>query len=233
MVNLGVNESKISIVIPLFNEEKRISLSLEYLKELYSQNPFELIFVDDGSSDGTLDILDRNKGFPYRVISYSPNRGKGFAVRTGILQSSGDIVLFMDGDLAISPEYIPEFAAKLKQGYDLVIASKIRSDSKNFIRKFASRLFNLLTRSVLDLTYKDTQGGFKMFSNSAARTLFLPLKETGFAFDVELLHRARLEGLKVFEFPVEWREDVRNSRVRVFKDSLIMFFKILKIRKYR
>src|SRR5215208_999376 len=172
----SIPESTISLIIPIFNQAAKISYSLKKIKqavELAFSN-YALIVVNDGSTDDTLTIL---KGVAMtdehvHVISYTPNRGKGYAVRQGVLHSHGDAVIFLDGDLDISPHLIRDYVEKLGTS-DLVIASKRHPESSVTIprsRAFLSRAFHLLIKLTIGIAQADTQAGFKVGKGDIMRT---------------------------------------------------------------
>ena len=210
---IPVREARISLIIPIFNQGGKISYSLEKIKqaiELAFTN-YELIVVNDGSTDNTLAILRdiARTDEHVHIISYTPNRGKGYAVKQGVLYSHGDAVIFLDGDLDISPDLIKDYVERLST-CDLVIASKRHPDSVVRIprsRAFLSRAFNLLIKLTLDVAQTDTQAGFKVGKGEMMRTIFRNVSVNRYAFDVELLTIASILHLKVQEMPVIMKID--------------------------
>lgn len=226
----------ISIIIPVFNQQKKISFSLEKIKQAVELafSDYELIVVNDGSTDNTLTIL---KGITptdprIRVLSYTPNRGKGYAVRQGVLHSKGEAVIFLDGDLDISPDSIRDYVERLSI-CDLVIASKRHPESSVTIprsRAFLSRAFNLLIRVATGIPQKDTQAGFKVGDGEIMRTIFRNISIKRYAFDVELFTIASILRLKVQEMPVIMKIDRKFST----KEIVNMFIDVARIcYKYR
>jgi dolichol-phosphate mannosyltransferase len=226
----------ISVIVPVFNQQSRIYYSLKKIKQAVESafSQYELIVVNDGSTDKTLTIL---KCIAFtdehiRVLSYAPNRGKGYAVRQGILHSHGDAVLFLDGDLNISPDSIKDYIEKLST-YDLVIASKRHPESSVTIpksRAFLSRAFNLLVKMAIGIPQKDTQVGFKVGNGEIMRTIFRNVSVHRYAFDVELLTIASIMHLKVQEMPVI----VKIDRIFNIKEIVKMFVDVAQISyKYR
>jgi dolichol-phosphate mannosyltransferase len=203
-------QHQISVVIPVYNQEKEISDLLSRIRGTLNPvfSSYELIVVDDGSTDSTLESIRKEEEKPssnLRVISYSPNRGKGYAVREGILQSTGALVLFIDGDLEISPAALKAYINEI-QNYDLVIASKVHPLSKckaPISRRLLSRAFNLLARVSVGIRYKDTQSGMKGGKGEILRAIFETMLVRRFAFDVELLVVSDLFHLSVKEMPTE------------------------------
>jgi dolichol-phosphate mannosyltransferase len=203
-------EPQISVIIPVYNQEKEITQLVSKIKDtLYMTfSKFEILIVDDGSTDNTLQCLreeEEKSNSLLRVISYTPNRGKGYAVREGVSQSSGNLVLFIDGDLEISPEAINAYLNEVKN-YDLVIASKVHPLSTLRApqsRKFLSRAFNLLVRASVGLRFKDTQSGMKVGRGEVLRAIFRAMLVERYAFDVEMLVVAGLFNLTIKEMPTE------------------------------
>ena len=234
--HLSFPESTISIIIPIFNQAKKITYSLEKIRqavELTFTN-YELIVVNDGSTDDTLNTLKdiAREDEHVRVISYTPNRGKGYAVRQGVLQSQGDAVILLDGDLDISPDLIKDYVEKLSTS-DLVIASKKHPESNVRIprsRAFLSRAFNLLIKMAIGIDQTDTQAGFKVGKGDIMRKIFSNVSVNRYAFDVEFLAIASVLHLKVQEMPVIMKID-RKFKI---KEIVNMFLDVTRIwYKYR
>jgi dolichol-phosphate mannosyltransferase len=221
----------ISIIVPVFNQQGKISYSLKKIKQAVESafSDYELIVVNDGSTDNTLTIL---KGITIadqhvRVLSYTPNRGKGYAVRQGVLNSHGDAVVLLDGDLDISPDLIKDYVQRLSTS-DLVIASKRHPKSSVIIpksRAFLSRAFNILIRAAIGIPQKDTQAGFKVGNGGIMRAIFRNLSVNRYAFDVELFTIASLLHLKVQEMPVIMKIDRRFNA----KEIVNMFMDVTRI----
>lgn len=208
VVATGESQFNISVVIPVYNQEMKISMAIARIREVLSSIflNYELIIVDDGSQDNTLDVLKKEKkSDPHlSIISYVSNRGKGHAVRKGVLQSSGNIVIFMDGDLEISPKAIKDYINELKN-YHLVIGSKAHPLSEINVptsRRFLSKTFHLLVRAALGIKLKDTQSGLKAGNGEALRKMFRTMLVNRFAFDVELLTIATFLNLSIKEMPI-------------------------------
>ena len=239
---IPVREARISLIIPIFNQGEKISYSLEKIKqavELAFSN-YELIVVNDGSTDNTLAILRdiARTDEHVHIISYTPNRGKGYAVKQGVLYSHGDAVIFLDGDLDISPDLIKDYVERLTT-CDLVIASKRHPDSVVRIprsRAFLSRAFNLLIKLTLDVAQTDTQAGFKVGKGEMMRTIFRNVSVNRYAFDVELLTIASILHLKVQEMPVIMRIDRKfkiKEIVNMFLDVTRIWYKYRIARRYQ
>ena len=219
-------KTHISVVIPVHNQEKTISVLLSRIKEILNSTlrSYEIVVVDDGSFDNTFRVLQKEEKLDssMTVISYIPNRGKGYAVKTGVMQSSGNLVLFADGDLDISHDKIKDYITEL-ENCDLVIASKMHPQSKvkaPLSRKFLSRVFNSLVRLSIGLKVKDTQSGLKAGKGAALRTIFRIMLVKRYAFDVELLTIASALNLKIKEMPVEINLD-HNFKVQDIAKMLL------------
>ena len=228
----------LSLVIPTYNESKIIVSAIEkalayFLKQGYD---FEIIIVDDGSADNTKELVSNlAKSCPsIKLISNGHNKGKGFSVRSGVLSSLGNYVLFSDADLSTPIEELNKLMLYFSQGYDVVIGSRALKESniilkQSWLRQSMGKVFNLLVRLLRLADVKDTQCGFKCFSGDAARKIFKLQRFDGFCFDVEVLYIAKLLGYKVKDVPVVWVNRV-DSRVGIVKDSLKMFLDLFKIR---
>lgn len=229
----------LSVVIPAFNEERRLLATLraaeEYLRR--SNRRSELIVIDDGSTDATAEVVDDliAKGMKLHLLRHPQNLGKGAAVRTGMLAATGDLVLFTDADLSTPIADLEPLVQALKDGADVAIGSRAIDRSMVLIhqplaREAMGRVFNLLVQAVLLPGLHDTQCGFKAFRRSAAHDLFGDVTSRGFEFDVEVLYRARRRGLEIREIPVHWRNSP-DTRVSPIKDSVRMFTALFRIRR--
>jgi glycosyltransferase involved in cell wall biosynthesis len=224
--------ARLSIVIPAYRERARLGSTLDAVLQHTAAADAELIVVDDGSDDGTADIAETALADrpDCRVIRLSRNLGKGAAVRAGVLESSGDVVVFMDADLASDLECLKALVVAVDDA-DIAVGSRTVTDSATIggtrRRALMARVFNGMARPVMRLPIRDTQCGFKAFRRDAALRVFHQSKANRFAFDVELLTIARALGMKVVEVPVTWRA-VEGTRVR-FVDPLQMSADILRI----
>ncbi|MFN3202859.1 MAG: dolichyl-phosphate beta-glucosyltransferase [Bradymonadia bacterium] len=230
-------DQTLSIVIPAYNEAARIGVSLRNtLDYLDAHVPsHEVIVVDDGSSDETAEVVaGMFQGKPHlRVIRYTPNRGKGHAVRTGMLSARGDYVVFTDADGSTPIEEVEKLLFHLQRGADMVMGSRGLPESEirqrqHIAREMMGRTFNLILRSTVMGGFKDTQCGFKGFTAEAASALFGAAQIDGFAFDVELLLLAK-ERFIVKEVPVVWY-NAPHSRVSPIKDSAKMLRDVARVR---
>lgn len=232
----------LSIVIPAYNEAERLGESLKtiisYLRN--SRTDAEIIVVDDGSSDNTVQIAEeifaQTPEIRARAIRYEPNRGKGFAVRTGLAAASGEIALFSDADLSTPIEELIKLIEPIQAGeVDVTFGS--RALDRNLIgthqpwrREQGGKVFNLVVRTLTGLRFWDTQCGFKAFRMSLFRPLLSVMKIDRFGFDVEFLYAANLAGLRLKEIPVRWNH-CEGTKVSVLRDSQRMFNEVRQIRK--
>lgn len=234
---------EISVVIPCYKEAEVIVANIltvhDYLLERFERH--EIIIVTDGSPDGTPDIVEKLKkdrpDIPLTHIRFETNRGKGAAVKAGVLKSKDNPVLFIDADLTIPIDELDEFMSVLNQSEsDIVIASRLAPGARleepsPWYRVLTARGFHLLQILILGgFEFSDTQCGFKLFSRPVARDLFEKITIKRFAFDAELLFIARKRQYRVAILPVFIRKDTRNTNVRVFHDSINMLFALLRIR---
>ena len=228
----------ISIVIPAFNESLRISRALvstiDYLK---NQNfDSEIIVVNDGSTDNTSDEVKKFNGSfkDLKLIEYTHNKGKGYAVKSGMLSAEGKYRFFMDADYAVPIEYLG-FMIKEIENYDIIIASRgltqsIKETHQNFVREKLAILFGKIQKIVLKLPISDTQCGFKLFTENAAEALFKLIKLDCSLFDAELLYIAYVKKMKIKEYPVRWKHDNETRLPIGFVRSLDLLIKLFKIR---
>ncbi len=212
-----------SVVIPAFNEEKTVEAAVLEISRVFRGlgKMFEVIVVDDGSSDRTADIVETlvgaRRAVPLRLIKHQFNLGKGAAVKTGVLAAQGEWIVFLDCDLATHPSEI-EKALPLLGSCDVVIGSRRVAgadiaERQPVHRHWLGRIFNLGIRIYLKLPFHDTQCGFKLFHRRTI-PLFENLESLGWAFDVELLCRALRCGYRIKEIPVTWRNGP-ESRVKL------------------
>lgn len=232
-----LNSPALSVVVPAFNEAERIGSTLERIVGYYRERdlPFEVLVVDDGSTDATVRVA-RKAGGVVRVLEQGCNRGKGAAVRRGVFESRGQTILFSDADLSTPIEQWEPMRAILDEGYPIVIGSRALVDSRIEIRQpwYRERMgktFNWILRRLLPLEIEDTQCGFKLFERAAGRELFGRARVDGFAFDAEILFLAKRLGYRVGELPVPWFDSV-PSRVHAIWHSAQMLKDMLRIRLF-
>jgi dolichyl-phosphate beta-glucosyltransferase len=230
----------ISLVIPAYNEAHRLESSVRALREFlaYSQHPYEVILVVEQSTDGTLELARQlTEGqAAFRVIGNPDHRGKGHAVRTGMLAATGDIAFFMDTDLSTPLPEIERFLAHFaaNPGADILIGNRQHAQSailkrQSLLRRKMGQTFNTILRMIARIRVKDTQCGFKAFRRPAREAIFSRQKIEGFAFDVELLILAERLGFSVADLPVEWH-NAEGSKVHIIRDSWRMLRDAVRIR---
>ncbi|HIJ55867.1 MAG TPA: glycosyltransferase family 2 protein [Deltaproteobacteria bacterium] len=233
----------LSVIIPAYNEEDRIVPTIEntisYLNRQHYES--EIIVVSDGSTDNTKTVVDKDfsrKGrVSLHVLEYQPNRGKGYAVRYGMMRGRGDILMFMDADYSVPINYVEHGAALIQEGADIAIGSRVLSDSKviahqNIFREMSAKIYTFIQNRYLGISFKDTQCGFKLFKAASAKTVFQDQKLHSVIFDPEILYLAKRRHMQVTEFPVQWHH-VENSRI-VYDNlgkMLFIFKELFRIRR--
>lgn len=229
----------VSIIIPAYNEKFRLPMTLEkVLAYLEKQDwSWEVVLADDGSTDGTPDLIEQQ--FPRcRVLRADRNRGKGAAVRRGMLGARGKLRLFTDADLSTPIEELDGMIGAMRAGNDdLVIASRALPESQLVVRQpwwreLSGRIFNAIAQPLSGLPLVDTQCGFKLFRAAAADFLFARQRSEGWAFDVEVLMLAQLFGFAVREYPVRWINS-EASKVSLLRAAPRMIGDILVFRWWR
>jgi dolichyl-phosphate beta-glucosyltransferase len=236
------NMPLLSIVIPAYNEEQRLGKTLAETFDYLAAQDYtsEIIVVDDGSQDRTVEIAN---GFQTRarektkliVLQNPGNRGKGYAVRNGMMHANGEIHLFFDADLATPLDQIPKVVQPLLQGeYDVIFGSRALSEAviqveQSYLRQLRGRAGNIIIRILTGMDIKDTQCGFKAFRRQTSQAVF-PLQQIeGFGFDPEILFIAHKQGWRWIEVPVVWRH-VEGSKVTMLSASINVFLEVFKIR---
>lgn len=219
------------MVVPAYLEGHRIGGSVLALRAALGDD-VEIIVVDDGSPDAT-GVAAKEAGA--EVIRHPVNRGKGAAVRTGVLAARGAMVVFTDADLSYAPEQITRLTAELGRGADVVVGSRRHVGTTTLVRagrvrQVSGRVFNLFTRLVLPRSFGDTQCGLKGFRRDAARAIFTRATVDGFAFDVEVLWLASHLGYAVVEVPVELDSAV-GSTVRLPREVVRMLRDLVRIKR--
>jgi len=231
----------LSIVIPAYNEARRIPVYLQSVVAYLDGRglSYEILVVDDGSSDETAALVERagTQHSPIRLIRLPRNSGKGAAVRAGMRAAQGELQLFTDADGATPIQELEQLEASMKTGADLAIGSRTLAsrDSRYRVRARLHRtllgnLFNRIVRRLGIGNINDTQCGFKLFRQSAAQDLFSVARIDGYGFDLELLYVAQRRGYRIAEVPINWT-DQPGSKVRVVLDGLSMLGELLAIRR--
>ncbi len=241
----------LSLVIPAWNERERLPGTLQTVTSYLARQEYsaEVIVVDDGSTDGTPDVvrafIDQHGVEPAVRLIENDHRGKGYAVRTGVLSGQGRYVLFIDADLATPVSEIGKMIGALEAGADIAIGTRegigAQRVNEPLLRHLMGRAFNLLVRLLSGLRFRDTQAGFKGFRRDVARDLFgrvrlygdeaQPLSgEAVTAFDVEVLYLAQHTGYRVEEIPVQWTCG-DASRLRPLRESWRMLTDVIKVRQ--
>lgn len=230
----------LSIVVPAFNEERRLGPSLERLADYARSRGLscEILVVDDGSTDATAALVEglarRVDGL--RLLRLGRNLGKGAAVRAGVLEARAPRVLFTDADLSTPIEELPALESALDAGADLAVGSRALDRTRiavhqPFYREIGGRVFNALVRCFSVPGIHDTQCGFKLFPAGTGRRLFRLQRVPRFGFDVELLFLARRAGYRIAEVPVRWVNSP-ETKVRPVRDGVRTFLDIALIRLY-
>ena len=226
---------RLSVVIPAFNEAERLPRTLARVNAYLSARgaDYEIVLVDDGSTDGTAESARAAGGAALTLLRHQPNRGKGYAVRRGMLAARGVLRLMTDADLSTPIEDLSRLEAALVGGHEVAIGSRAVPGAKvevrqPWYREAMGRLFNRLVRLLVLPGLYDTQCGFKLFTAQAAEAAFRPALLDGFSFDVEALFIARRLGLGIAEVPVTWRNDAA-TRVGLLRGAQA-FLDLLRIR---
>ena len=232
---------RLSIVVPAYNEAARLGTTLRTILDYLNRNEqdAELVVVDDGSEDETAAVAERAVAkcgaVSARVIRYAPNRGKGYAVRTGLLAAGANIALFSDADLSTPITETPRLVDPIRNGEcDVTFGSRALDRSligthQPWRREQGGRVFNLIVRAATGLPFWDTQCGFKAFRMNVCRPLIEAAQIDRFGFDVEWIYLAHLAHLRLREIPVHWNHDAA-SRVAVLRDSFRMLDEVRRIR---
>jgi len=228
----------LSVVVPCYNEEARLPRTIQQIERFLDarKTEYELILVDDGSADGTRQVMDAaaESHASVRVEALPHNRGKGRALAVGVEASRGDEILVTDADLSTPIEELDKLQAALNGGAGVAIASRaLRASrvevSQPIYRVLMGKGFNLIVQAVLLPGIWDTQCGFKLFRGDVAHRVFANLTTDGFGYDPEVLYRARKQGVKIAEVPVVWRNSA-PTKVSPIKSSLDMLKHVVRLR---
>jgi len=226
----------LSIIVPAYNEEKRLPNSLPKIIEFVQRQDYraEVIVVDDGSTDRTTDIVTEfQKEVPFITLLHVEHGGKGHAVKAGMMQARGEYLFLCDSDLSMPIEEVTKFLPPALDGYDVAIASREIEGARRYnepgYRHLMGRVFNLIVRLLAVHGIQDTQAGFKCFRRAAAQQLFPLQTISGWGFDVEILFIAQRHSLQIVEVPINWYYADR-SQVRPIHDTYHMLREVLKVR---
>jgi len=235
------NDIYLSIIIPAYNEEDRIVMTLDHTTAYLSQQAYrsEILVVSDGSTDGTGQVVKgyaSNEKIAICFLEYFPNRGKGYAVRYGMCRGMGKYIMFMDADYSVPIEAVEQGIAKMQSGFDAAIASRALPESnvvhhQNFFRELSAKLYTFIQNTYLAFNYPDTQCGFKIFTRRAAHDLFNRQRLDSVIFDPEILWLAKRHGYRVAQFPVDWTH-MEDSRIQYdnLRKSLFVFQELFRIK---
>ena len=228
----------LSVIIPAFNEARRLPRYLEKVLAFLdgSTLAYEVIVVDDGSSDGTADVVMQvcRSCTNLRLVRLAENRGKGFAVKTGMHAAKGALRLFADADGATPIDEVERLMAAISSGAEIAVGSRALKAENCIVkgrwsRKVIGTIFNCVVRMMAVKGICDTQCGFKLFSEAAAERIFPLQRINGFGFDVEVLFIAQRCGYRIAEIPVNWT-DIKGTKVDVVRDSFRMFCDVIRTR---
>lgn len=218
----------LSVIVPAYNEERRIGPTLEKLVGYLTSRPFEweVLVVDNGSDDATAVVVESwASEVPHVRMESLPTAGKGLAVRHGMLQAEGELRFMCDADMSMPVEHIDDFLDRMADGYDIVIGSRQTEGARRFdeplMRHLMGRVFNRVVRVVAVGGFEDTQCGFKMFRGELADEIFPLQRATGFGFDVEVLFIAKQRGASILEMPIDWHHEP-SSKISPVADSVRM-----------
>ena len=227
----------LSVIIPAFNEERRLLRTLQQLTEYLRRQPYasEIVVVDDGSSDRTRQVaaeFAQRSPVPVRVL-LEPHGGKGQAVRAGMLKAAGAYRFLCDADLAMPADELSKFLPPALSDVDIAVGSREAAGAKRYdeppYRHLMGRVFNLWVRGLTVRGIRDTQCGFKCFTAAAAEALFSQQRLNGFGFDVEVLFLAQKGGLRLHEVPISWYHQ-QESKVRPVEDTFRMLYDAARVR---
>jgi dolichyl-phosphate beta-glucosyltransferase len=228
----------LSLVVPAYNEQNRIRDTLSKIAQYLNTTDwsYEIIAVDDGSTDNTYNLMVEaaNELDNLRIVSYHPNRGKGYAVRQGVLASRGSYVAFSDADLSTPIDELSKLFAAIEKGYDIAIGSRTVKGAEIMVhqplyRELGGKALNVIIRLLAVPGIRDTQCGFKLFTGEAARRIFELCFINGWSFDVEVLYIARRLGYRIAEIPVRWSH-AEDSKIKPFRAGLQLLWDIVRIR---
>ncbi len=224
----------ISVILPVYNEEKVLEATVKQIERILSKIPekTEIIISEDGSTDRTVEIAKRLESPRIRLLTSKKRLGKGASIIRSAKFAVGDIIIFMDADLASEPRFLEKLITPIKEGADIVVASRYLEGSKtsrDFWRHVASKCFNFLVRLLLGSKISDHQCGFKAFRRKEAVGIFEKIEDQRWFFDAEFLVRAQRNGLKIKEIPIEWNE-AGSSKFNLLRDGFRMAVSLFKFK---
>ena len=231
------SKSSLSIVIPVYNEEQRLSITFGALDEFLERGLFadmDVVFVNDGSTDETSEILKSYKPtVPVKVMEYNRNRGKGYAVTTGMLATTGDYALMTDADMSTPFDQIERFLPYLEEGKEVLVGNRRIPGShlektQPWIRRSMGRCYTILANIITGVPVSDFTCGFKIFSKEARQKVFTRTKIERWSYDTEILYLAYRAGYPIVEVPVRWIND-EGTRVNLWKDTVRSFVDLFRI----
>ena len=229
----------LTVVIPLYNEEKRIEKTINSLNNFKAPKGVvlsKIIFVDDGSTDNTVKILKNSTfKFPAEIRTYKQNRGRGFAVKMGVREAESDYVMYIDGDYSIPLENLKTFSKYMQKDIPVIIGSKKIKGTKclvkrSFLRELIGTGHTVIFSKILGVSIKDFQGGFKVFSRPVAQIIFPKLRQERWGMDAELIYVANKMGFEVKELPIIWSNVSKSSKVNLIRDILRALKDVFEIR---
>jgi len=230
------DELFLSIIVPAYNEEKRLPESLPQIIHFLQRQPYkaEVIVVDDGSVDRTADVVRQFQSeAPFLILHQVEHGGKGHAVKAGMLHARGEYLFLCDSDLSMPIEEVSKFLPPVLECYDIAIASREIAGARRYneplYRHLMGRVFNLIVRLFAVRGIQDTQAGFKCFRREAAMQIFPLQRIKGWGFDVECLFIAQRRGMRIVEVPINWYYKER-SQVRPLYDTWRMLMEVLRVR---
>lgn len=230
----------LSLIIPAYNERDRLASTLITIEAYMSsfRKSYEIIIVDDGSSDGMLDMVRQQakESGTVRLVRYEQNQGKGYAIRQGVAVARGDYIAFSDADLSAPIDELPKLFDAIKDGNDVAICSRaikgaVLEVRQPLYRELGGKALNLAIRTFAVRGIHDTQCGFKLFRGKAAHDIFKRCFINGWSFDIEALYLARKLGYEIAEVPVKWHHS-EGSKIHPFSAGVHMLMDLIKIRRY-
>lgn len=225
---------KVSVIVPAHNEGRILKSNVRRLEKVLDRlfSDFEIIISEDGSTDDTVKVAESLRSDRVRLLSNGERAGKGAAIMSAAAYARGNVMVFMDADLASEPAHVKELVDYVDDGAAVVIGSRYLNESRakrNIVRYIASKGFNFLVRIILGSKLSDHQCGFKAFRKDLALPVIEEVEDRGWFWDTEMLVRAQRSGLRIAEIPIEWKE-APGSRFNLIKDSIKMGMGLLRFR---